>query len=236
MHRKFFLVGAIWFGLLTAVMGCDAVASVITPKPLTPTRITQVLTPTRSQTRQPSASPTRTRTVRAPSTTTRVIPPTLTVAPTAASAQSEWHQVAAQTVLDGVNAARRAQNLSPLTFDATLNAVARARSEDLIQRNYFSHTDPVNGDVLYENALTAAAFHFSWIGENLVEVRYSKPNSAPVTTAHPARAVAEEFVNRWLASPGHRDNILSANFKRTGIALAISPDGTRIVATQIFSD
>jgi uncharacterized protein YkwD len=48
--------------------------------------------------------------------------------------------------------------------------------------------------------------------------------------------LASEFVKGWLNSPEHRTNIFGVNYRRTGVALAVSSDGRRIVATQTFSD
>jgi uncharacterized protein YkwD len=36
-----------------------------------------------------------------------------------------------------------------------------------------------------------------------------------------------------MASPGHRQNILDKNYSRTGIGVAIAPDG-QVFITQVF--
>ncbi len=49
---------------------------------------------------------------------------------------------------------------------------------------------------------------------------------------HIADEIAAEMVNGWMASPGHRKNILEAQFDESGVGIAVV--NTYIIATQIF--
>jgi uncharacterized protein YkwD len=44
----------------------------------------------------------------------------------------------------------------------------------------------------------------------------------------------DQMENVWMASPAHRANIVSPFYTSIGIGLAVSPDGTRVFATQNF--
>ena len=46
-------------------------------------------------------------------------------------------------------------------------------------------------------------------------------------------ATAADFVKMWMDSPGHRENILRAQFRYTG--LGVYGDGEAFYATQVFS-
>ena len=60
--------------------------------------------------------------------------------------------------------------------------------------------------------------NYGWAGENIA-----------MSTA----ATAEQFVRMWMESPGHRANILRAEFKFTGVGVFGS--GSTFYATQVFS-
>ncbi|MGN0579072.1 MAG: CAP domain-containing protein, partial [Ruminiclostridium sp.] len=47
---------------------------------------------------------------------------------------------------------------------------------------------------------------------------------------------ASEVMESWMNSSGHRQNILSSNFRKIGIGLYKSPDGYGYYWVQIFSD
>jgi len=99
-----------------------------------------------------------------------------------------------------VNATRASFGLRPVQLDRTLSSAARSHSVQMLRGNYFSHGD-FNGRML--------AFHVrgSVVGENL----------AWGTGAYSG---AGTIVREWLASPGHRANLLSASYRRIGIGLA----------------
>jgi uncharacterized protein YkwD len=82
-------------------------------------------------------------------------------------------------------------------------------------------------------------YQFLFAGENIAEIKNQGslvPSALTVYSRYDASEIAEQFVTGWLNSQEHRDNILNPHFTKTGIALGVSIDGTRIVATQIFSD
>jgi uncharacterized protein YkwD len=103
------------------------------------------------------------------------------------------------TLLQAVNETRRAHGLQPLHVDAHLRAAARSWSADLLRSNAFTHGD-------FPGRMTT--FHvFGAAGENLAWGTGSYASAGSV-------------VAMWLASPGHRANLLRPSYRRIGIGIA----------------
>ena len=159
---------------------------------------------------------------------------------TAAAAQSPFDPtVAAKMTVDGVNAARAQKGFSLLRSDPVLTRIASDRSADMIARDYFSHYDPQTGQEPFLRYLQANSFPYQYAGENIAEIKNGSgwvPPWFTVAARYTASDLAAEFVKDWLNSPEHRANIFHTHYRRTGVALAVTGDGRRIVATQVFSD
>lgn len=146
---------------------------------------------------------------------------------------------ASKHIHDEINAARAQKGVGLLRADVALARIASYRSADLITRDYFSHYDPQTGQEPLLRYLQATSFSYRFAGENIAEIKNEVgwvPSWLTVAARYTSGELATEFVKGWLNSPEHRANIFNANYKRTGITLAVSPDGHRIVATQVFAD
>ncbi len=160
-------------------------------------------------------------------------------APAVAAAPTDKINTMVQRIQDGINAARAEKGLKPLVMDATLQYIAQVRSNDMITRSYFSHTDPKTGHVLFQDLLNDQKYPYLYAGENIAEIRNQGafvPPSFTVYARYSANDLADQFVTGWINSPDHYENIINPHFTRTGIAIGVSVDGTRVVATQVFSD
>lgn len=113
-----------------------------------------------------------------------------------------------------VNEERRQQGLKPLAPDPAATTVARAHSQDMFARSYFSHVTPDGLDPF--DRMRAGNLRYLAAGENLALAR---------TLAMAHRGLME--------SPGHRANILRPAFGRVGIGIL---DGGRhgLMVTQNF--
>lgn len=163
----------------------------------------------------------------------------ITPAPDVPAAPNEKINAIAQLILRGINRERARHNLPALTFDARLAEIAQARSNDMIRRAYFSHEDPERGSAAFQDLIRSKQYEFAFAGENIAEVKNQGtlvPSALTVYAKFGASELADQFVTGWIQSQEHRDNILNPHFAKTGIALGVSVDGTRIVATQIFAD
>lgn len=102
-------------------------------------------------------------------------------------------------VLNLTNVERKKAGLSTLQIDSKLMNSARQKSTDMATNNYFSHTSPTYGSPF--NQMKANGVTYKSAAENIAAGQVS----------------AEEVVKAWMESPGHRQNILAADFTHIGI-------------------
>ncbi len=98
-----------------------------------------------------------------------------------------------------VNEIRVKNGLSALTADWELSRVARFKSQDMKDNNYFSHTSPVYGSP------------FQMIKNFGISYRAAAENIAK------GQATPEAVVNAWMNSSGHRANILNGSYNKIGV-------------------
>lgn len=114
-----------------------------------------------------------------------------------------------------VNAERAKRGLQQLSVNWQAARVARIKSQDMINNNYFSHISPVYGSPF--KMLESFQLRYSAAAENIAYGQRS----------------AQEVMNSWMNSPGHRANILSGNVTQIGVGVAKKANGT-MYFTQIF--
>jgi len=117
-------------------------------------------------------------------------------------------------------------NAKPLALDAELTKIARARAADMAQKNYLAHDAP-NGDTSASLLMAADAQYQGLLGENLAAQHYR-----PETGVDP-KSFAERFLATWMDSPAHRDNMVFANYDRTGVGAAVN--GDTVYVALLFS-
>ncbi|WP_408955260.1 CAP domain-containing protein [Natroniella sp. ANB-PHB2] len=119
-------------------------------------------------------------------------------------------------MLELVNQERRERGLNELKTDYQLVKVARAKSQDMIDEDYFSHQSPNYGSPF--DMLRRINVSYNIAGENLA-------GASRVELAH------QELMN----SPGHRENILHSDYTHIGIGVI---EGGRYgrMYTQIFAN
>ena len=121
-----------------------------------------------------------------------------------------------QKILELMNAKRTEAGLEPLTMDNTLLQVARYKSNDMIQNNFFSHTNP--DGTKWTNWLQTIGYKYTTTGENIA-----------YNTSDPV-----ELFNQWWNSPGHRANMMNASYTKVGMGV-IYGNG-KYMGTQEFSN
>lgn len=119
-------------------------------------------------------------------------------------------------MIELINKERVSRGLNALVFDSKLRDVGRAHSEDMFKRGYFSHYS-LEGESVADRA-TKAGVDFLVIGENLAYA----PN---VELAHKG----------LMSSEGHRENILSEDYRKIGIGV-IDGGVYGKMFTQVFTD
>lgn len=98
-----------------------------------------------------------------------------------------------------VNKERAANGLSALTLNAKLSDIARAKSQDMHDKKYFSHTSPTYGSPF--DMLRSFGISYRAAGENIAM----------------GYATAQTVMTAWMNSPGHRANILNASYTQIGV-------------------
>jgi uncharacterized protein YkwD len=98
-----------------------------------------------------------------------------------------------------MNDHRVSLGLQPLIWDSGVAAVARAHSQDMADRHFFSHANP--DGLLPWDRLRGAGISYKAAGENII---HGYTTGASVLTA-------------WLNSAGHRANIESPTYTHHGV-------------------
>lgn len=109
-----------------------------------------------------------------------------------------------QQVIDLINNIRVQNGLSKLKVNWELSRVARYKSQDMHDKNYFSHTSPTYGSPF--DMMTAFGISYRTAGENIAK-GYTTPQSV---------------VNGWMNSSGHRANILNSAYTQIGVGYVSS--------------
>jgi uncharacterized protein YkwD len=101
------------------------------------------------------------------------------------------------TLFNLVNSTRSANGLKNYSYSSALTRSAQARACDLNRTQEWTHTGYES--YIYKSGYKITA-NVTWMGENLARnAGYDYPISD------------QEALERWLNSPTHRDNLLSAN-------------------------
>jgi uncharacterized protein YkwD len=118
-----------------------------------------------------------------------------------------------QDVLNIVNQERYRAGLSPLRLHSQLTAAAQDHCNDMARHNFMSHTGS-NGSSFVDR-IKRHGYNFRSAAENVAAGQSS----------------AQQVMQSWMNSPGHRNNILSPNSRDIGIAYA---RGNKLYWTQVF--
>lgn len=105
----------------------------------------------------------------------------------------------AQEVLNLVNQERAKQGLKALTLDSELTSVATLKAKDMRDENYFSHDSPTYGSPF--EMMQQFGVDYRSAGENIAAGQKS----------------AEQVMNDWMNSSGHRANILNSSYGKLGV-------------------
>lgn len=117
------------------------------------------------------------------------------------------------------NEFRVKHGLNQLKWDAELCRMARAHSEKMGRRGFFSHETP-EGERLRDRARAIGIQRFRVIAENIA---YNQGFDDP----------GAFVVERWTKSGGHRANMIYVGFEAAAVGVFVAPDGT-VYFTQTF--
>lgn len=149
--------------------------------------------------------------------TTTPTTPTTPITPTTPTTSTGTSGLTADEALmfDLVNQERNKAGLPAFTHDQKLTELARLKSQDMYQNNYFDHTSPTYGSAF--NMERQAGYSARVMGaENIAKAATTKR--------------AQEL---FMGSEGHKANILNPIHNAIGIGITKSSNG--VVVTQLFS-
>lgn len=99
---------------------------------------------------------------------------------------------------------RAGYGLGPVRLNLTLDLTAQFHADDMLARNYFAHVSPEGVELTSRLAKYSQGETFTAIAENIATGSVS----------------AEIIMNQWIASPGHRANLLNPAYRRMGVGVA----------------
>ena len=178
-------------------------------------------TTTSERRRRPSTTSTTSTTTTSTTTTTTTPPPPpappTTAAPTPVEvippppppAPVSACDGAGSSVINAMNGDRSAAGLGQLCANAQLNGFAQSWANWMAQNQSLSHQDL--GAVLGGTA-------FNTVAENIL--------------TGPGSMSAGQMEGAWMASSGHRENILNGAYSAAGVGIAYSSDGQVWVAVE----
>lgn len=105
-------------------------------------------------------------------------------------------------LLAQTNQKRQENGLAPLTLNQNLSQAAAGKAQDMFAKNYWAHIAP-DGTTPWA-FIKNSGYEYLYAGENLAR----------------GFTTAPEVVDAWMASPTHRDNLLSPNYKEIGFAVS----------------
>lgn len=123
---------------------------------------------------------------------------------------------AEQDIFRLTNEERAKNGLPAFSWSDSIASVARAHSQDMVDRNFFSHVNPDGLDPFAR--MRAGGISYSAAAENIA-----------------GASTPEIIVENWMRSPGHRANILNPRYGKLGVGVAQS-SRYGLVATQNFTD
>lgn len=125
------------------------------------------------------------------------------------------------TMLGLVTYERVARGLKPYKRSGIAGQCAQIRAQDLMDRDYFSHTLPEGGTGYVLELANLGMTNYRWAGENL-----AKNAGFP----DPVKTAMQGLMN----SPKHRENILATSDIFTHIGIGHVTNGHRHWFVQIF--
>lgn len=127
-------------------------------------------------------------------------------------------QTVRQQLLDRVNEERKRRRLGPLRPNRALNSAAQTYAERMMREGFYGHVSP-RGDTVLER-VQASGYDPQVTGENLAS----------------GQPTAEEAMDNWMASKGHRGNILAPGFQDVGFGVSVlESEGTlKVLWVQCF--
>lgn len=103
--------------------------------------------------------------------------------------------------MQSMNAHRQSVGCAALDWNLSVATVAQGHSQDMVDRDFFDHTNPSGKSA--SDRLTDAGIAWVGFGENIAS----------------GFLTADAVLGAWLDSPGHRSNIENCSHTEHGVGL-----------------
>ncbi len=113
-----------------------------------------------------------------------------------------------------------------MLLDPMLITVARKRSVDMAAKGYFNDHAP-DGSTSASLVMDEDAKFQGMLGVNIAAQHYTKEGGVDV------EAFARNFVETWMKSNSHKQNLAFPDYNRTGLGCAVN--GDTVYVTQLFA-
>mgnify|MGYP001032325453 CR=1 FL=1 len=113
-----------------------------------------------------------------------------------------------QSFIQLINDYRKANGLGELVYQPQMEDAAKWMSQDMAEKNYFSHTDSLGRNPF--DRMADFGYEGGWMGENLAA----------------GRDLAQDAFNQFKNSPGHNANMLKAPYTKIGVSRYFVADST----------
>ena len=133
--------------------------------------------------------------------------------------------VVGQATLCLLNQQRAAKGVGPLVESAALSTASAGYSQRMVSQGFFAHESPDGGTLV--DRLTAVGYlggDAAWVvGEN-------------IGWGQASLATPRSMVDAWMNSPGHHENLLSADYGQVGLGLALGTPTDRTWGATYTTD
>lgn len=126
----------------------------------------------------------------------------------------------ADKIIEWTNFYRQQEGLVELTLNNNLTQAAQIKVDDMFAQQYFEHVSPIG--VSPDQVVLATGYNYKVTGENLALGDFKDE---------------KDLVDAWMASPGHRANILNPEYTEIGVASGLDKfedRGTTWLSVQEF--
>jgi len=160
-------------------------------------------------------------------------------------------------VFHETNRRRQRQALPPLSHQEKARQMARLQSQSMAEGQFVGHENPSPAKKTLPDRARVVSLRFSFLAENVASafgrryqsgqkfyVReesgrkvYSLTPNGPIIPMHTYLSFAEALLDEWMASPGHRQNILHKSSRFLGCACESGEDDAamaKFYCTQVF--
>ena len=119
--------------------------------------------------------------------------------------QSRPEHLDPEKIIYWTNKYRAENGLPVLTRNSLLDEAAGKKVQDMFAKQYFDHVSP--DGVAPAELILSAGYNYRYTGENLAMGDFTDEKA---------------LVDAWMASPGHRANILNKNYSEIGVATGLN--------------